>query len=73
MARTIVDSNLKDRTARGRLKARRKPYWREIEPNLRRLPPAEGPQESASWAGHVVGAALCRRRRLRGRKDRRRR
>jgi hypothetical protein len=34
MARTIVDSNLKDRTGRGRLKARRKPYWREIEPSL---------------------------------------
>jgi integrase len=62
MARTIVDSNLKDRTARGRLKARRKPYWREIEPNLavgyRKLKGRKGrPAGSGTWsARHYVGA-----------------
>lgn len=61
MARTIVDSNLKDRTARGRLKARRKPYWREIEPNLaigyRRLKGRKGaPAGPGTWsARHYVG------------------
>jgi integrase len=34
VARTIVDSNLKDRTARSRLKARGKPYYRLIEEGL---------------------------------------
>lgn len=62
MARTIVDSNLKDRTARGRLKARRKPYWREIEPNLavgyRRLKGRKGaPAGAGTWsARHYNGA-----------------
>ena len=62
MARTIVDSNLKDRTARGRLKARRKPYWREIEPNLavgyRKLKGRKGaPAGAGTWsARHYVGA-----------------
>jgi integrase len=62
MARTIVDSNLKDRTARGRLKARRKPYWREIEPNLavgyRRLKGRKGaPAGAGTWsARHYLGA-----------------
>jgi integrase len=61
MARTIVDSNLKDRTARGRLKARRKPYWREIEPNLavgyRRLKGRKGaPAGAGTWsARHYNG------------------
>ena len=61
MARTIVDSNLKDRTARGRLKARRKPYWREIEPNLaigyRRLKGRKNrPAGAGTWsARHYVG------------------
>jgi integrase len=34
MARTVVDSNLRDRTARARLSARAKPYYRLIEPGL---------------------------------------
>jgi integrase len=34
MARTVRDSTLDSRTARGRLKARRKPYWRGLEPGL---------------------------------------
>jgi integrase len=61
MARTIVDSNLKDRTARGRLKARRKPYWREIEPNLavgfRRVKGRKGaPAGPGTWsARHYLG------------------
>jgi integrase len=61
MARTIVDSNLKDRTARGRLGARRKPYWREIEPNLavgyRRLKGRKGrPAGPGTWsARHYLG------------------
>jgi integrase len=62
MARSIVDSNLKDRTARGRLKARRKPYWREIEPSLadgyRRLKGRKGqPAGPGTWsARHYVGS-----------------
>lgn len=34
MARTIKDAILDSRTARGRLKARGKPYWRGLEPGL---------------------------------------
>jgi integrase len=34
VARTVRDSNLETRTARGRLKARGKPYYRAIEPGL---------------------------------------
>jgi integrase len=34
MARTVRDSNLETRTARSRLKARGKPYYRTIEPGL---------------------------------------
>jgi integrase len=34
VARTIIDSNLKDRAARGRLNARPKPYYRLIEEGL---------------------------------------
>jgi integrase len=34
MARTIVDQNLKDRTARGRLSPRARPYYRLIEEGL---------------------------------------
>jgi len=34
MARTIKDTNLETRTARSRLKARGKPYYRTIEPGL---------------------------------------
>jgi integrase len=34
MARTIRDALLDTRTARGRLKARGKPYWRGLEPGL---------------------------------------
>ncbi|HEY4408040.1 MAG TPA: site-specific integrase, partial [Xanthobacteraceae bacterium] len=34
MARTIRDANLESRTARSRLKARGKPYYRTIEPGL---------------------------------------
>jgi integrase len=61
MARTIVDTNLKDRTARGRLKPRRKPFWREIEPNLavgyRKLKGRKGaPAGPGTWsARHYLG------------------
>ena len=34
MARTVRDSTLDSRTARGRLKARKKPYYRQLEPKL---------------------------------------
>jgi Phage integrase, N-terminal SAM-like domain len=34
MARTVRDSNLETRTARGRLKSRKKPYWRSIDRGL---------------------------------------
>src|SRR3954452_12130733 len=34
MARTIKDASLDSRTARSRLKARGKPYWRGLEPGL---------------------------------------
>jgi integrase len=34
MARTVRDANLESRTARGRLKARGKPYFRALEPGL---------------------------------------
>jgi hypothetical protein len=34
VARTVFDSNLKDRAARGRLTARPKPHYRLIEPGL---------------------------------------
>jgi integrase len=56
MARTIRDANLESRTARGRLKARGKPYWRGLEPGLhlgyRR--PTTG---AGKWlARHYVGA-----------------
>jgi integrase len=55
MARTIRDALLDSRTARGRLKARGKPYWRGLEPGLhlgyRR--PAVG---AGKWlARHYVG------------------
>jgi integrase len=56
MARTIKDALLDTRTARGRLKARGKPYWRGLEPGLhlgyRR--PTTG---AGKWlARHYVGA-----------------
>src|SRR5258708_11180130 len=55
MARTVKDANLDSRTARGRLKARGKPYWRGLEPGLhlgyRR--PATG---AGKWlARHYIG------------------
>jgi integrase len=55
MARTIKDAILDSRTARGRLRARGKPYWRGLEPGLhlgyRR--PAVG---AGKWlARHYVG------------------
>jgi hypothetical protein len=34
MARTVKDATLESRTARGRLKARGKPYFRSLEPGL---------------------------------------
>jgi hypothetical protein len=34
MARSVRDTNLDTRTARSRLKARRKPYYRQLEPGL---------------------------------------
>jgi hypothetical protein len=55
MARTVRDALLDTRTARGRLKARKKPYWRGLEPGLhvgyRR--PLSGP---GKWvARHYIG------------------
>lgn len=55
MARTVRDANLESRTARSRLKARGKPYFRTLEPGLhlgyRR--PVSGP---GKWvARHYVG------------------
>jgi integrase len=55
MARSVRDANLDSRTARSRLKARRKPYYRQLEPGLhlgyRR--PLSGP---GRWvARHYVG------------------
>ncbi len=34
MARSVRDASLDTRTARSRLKARGKPYWRQLEPGL---------------------------------------
>jgi hypothetical protein len=34
MARRVLDTTLDTRTARSRLKARGKPYWRQLEPGL---------------------------------------
>jgi hypothetical protein len=34
MARRVLDTTLDTRTARSRLKARGKPYWRLLEPGL---------------------------------------
>ena len=55
MARTIRDTNLETRTARSRLKARGKPYYRSIEPGLHL-----GYRKSLSGAGkwiarHYIG------------------
>jgi integrase len=55
MARSVRDANLDSRTARSRLKAQRKPYYRQLEPGLhlgyRR--PLSGP---GRWvARHYVG------------------
>jgi integrase len=55
MARAVRDALLDTRTARGRLKARKKPYWRGLEPGLhigyRR--PLSGP---GKWvARHYIG------------------
>jgi integrase len=56
MARTIKDTNLDSRTARGRLKASGKPYYRALEPGLHlgyRKPLAG----SGKWvARHYVGS-----------------
>jgi integrase len=55
MARSVRDANLDSRTARSRLKAQRKPYYRQLEPGLhlgyRR--PVSGP---GRWvARHYIG------------------
>src|SRR5262249_47830328 len=55
MARTIRDTNLESRTARSRLRARGKPYYRSIEPGLHL-----GYRKSRSGAGkwiarHYIG------------------
>lgn len=34
MARRVLDATLDSRTARGRLKASGKPYWRQLEPGV---------------------------------------
>jgi integrase len=55
MARTIRDALLDNRTARSRLKARGKPYWRGLEPGLHLgyRKPLSGP---GKWlARHYVG------------------
>src|SRR5258707_15762845 len=55
MARTIKDTTLDSRTARGRLRARGKPYYRSLEPGLHlgyRKPLAG----SGKWvARHYIG------------------
>ena len=55
MARTIKDASLDSRTARGRLRARGKPYYRSLEPGLHlgyRKPLAG----SGKWvARHYIG------------------
>ena len=58
MARSVRDANLDSRTARSRLKARRKPYYRQLEPGLhlgyRR--PMSGP---GRWvARHYIGGDI---------------
>jgi integrase len=56
MARTVRDTSLENRTARGRLKARNKPYFRALEPGLHLgyRKPLSGP---GRWlARHYVGA-----------------
>jgi hypothetical protein len=59
MPRTVRDANLETRTARSRLAARGKPYYRAIEPGLHlgyRKPPRGGP---GKWlARHYVGGAV---------------
>lgn len=49
MARRVVDATLDTRTARSRLRARGKPYWRQLEPGL-----AVGYRKPASGAGKWV-------------------
>ena len=56
MARTIKDASMDSRTARSRLKARGKPYWRGLEPGLHLgyRKPLSG---AGKWlARHYVGA-----------------
>lgn len=56
MARTIKDTTLDSRTARGRLKARGKPYYRALEPGLH-LGYRKSLAGSGKWvARHYVGA-----------------
>src|SRR5438045_5557561 len=55
MARTVRDANLDSRTARSRLKARGKPYFRSLEPGLHLgyRKPLSGP---GKWvARHYIG------------------
>src|SRR4029077_12593051 len=55
VARTLRDASLESRTARGRLKARGKPYYRAIEPGLHLgyRKPLSGP---GKWiARHYIG------------------
>ncbi|MBR1154593.1 site-specific integrase [Bradyrhizobium sp. JYMT SZCCT0428] len=49
MARRVIDTTLDTRTARSRLQARGKPYWRQLEPGL-----AIGYRKPASGAGKWV-------------------
>jgi integrase len=56
MARTVVDTNLDTRAARGRLKARTKPYFRSVEPGLLHLGYRKPLAGAGKWlARHYVG------------------
>ena len=60
MARTIKDTSLDSRTARGRLRARGKPYYRSLEPGLHlgyRKPLAG----SGKWVAGITSAARAMR------------
>jgi integrase len=55
MARTVKDANLDSRTARSRLKARGKPYYRSLEPGLH-LGYRRASSGSGRWvARHYIG------------------
>lgn len=57
MARTVRHSDLENRTARARLRARGKPYWRVLEPGLLHLGYRRTRGGSGKWVlRHYVGS-----------------